>query len=159
MRARGERELEGPRRDGDRKVPRRRTAVRRREPLGRRERAVPHDRIGGEPLEVRTRRCAARAAELVTQGRDERELRVRHDHARGFDRGLTGPAFDGVGKDAILRGAKPDDRHRGDREREHREHEGLTPIVRHGVHSINRAARPPTTSAGSPMNESGAAMA
>ena len=141
--AQRERDLESPADGVDAQIAHRPAAVRERQ--GVRGRAGPLDgeRIGGD--------CVERPV-----GPNEH---IGESGTGGLDRGLSGTAFVRVGEDAVLRRRESGDRRGREGEREHRENEGLSPITRHGVHSIRRAACPRTTSGGRPMNDSGAATA
>ena len=143
MCAHGERDLEGPLAGGDHEIADRRASVRGRQVIGGRARSLEDERVGGQGVE------RSRGPE---QGVGDRRTGC-------LDGGLAGAALLGVMEDAVLRRLEPDDRRRGEAEREHSEDERLSAISAQGVHSISRAASPRTTSAGSPMKDSGAAIA
>lgn len=158
MRAGRERDVNGPRANADRKIANGSATIRGREVVRGSARALHDERIGDEGLKVNAGRGRPDVP-TIFEGRSEIDQRIRDGRAGGFDRGLAGATFVGVAEDAILRGTQSDDRHRGHGEREDGEDERLPAIAAHGVHSINRAASPRTTSAGRPMNDSGAAIA
>ena len=87
------------------------------------------------------------------------DQRVGKGGTGGLDGGFPCATLVRVREDPVLRRLKPDDRRRGESEREHGKDQGLPAISGHGVHSISLAAWPRTTSTGRPMNDSGAAIA
>ena len=162
MRPERERDLDRPgpsSDDADRKIRDGPAPVRRGELIGRGPDTLDDERIGDEPVELGAARHAAWPTGLVAQRRAEHELRVGEGRAGSLDRGFPSATLARIGEDAVLSRTKTDDRRGGNAEREDRQHEGLTAIVAHGVHSIERAASPRTTNAGRPMNDNGDEMA
>ncbi|MEA2661389.1 MAG: hypothetical protein QOH08_961 [Chloroflexota bacterium] len=150
MRTEREGDLERTAGGEDREIADRPGTVRGRELVRGSPRPIDHQDVPDERVQIGAG-LRGRAKEL--------DLRVRERGARGFSRGLTCPPLVGIGEDPILSGDQGDDRHGRDAKREHGEHEGLATVVGHGVHSMSRAASLRMIRAGSPMNESGAAIA
>ena len=88
-------------------------------------------------------------------GIDPRDVRVRNDRGGRFHRGLTRILRGGVREHAVLDRAQTDDRERSDADQDRRDHERLTALALHGIHSMRREALAVTTKRGRPTNPSG----
>lgn len=91
--------------------------------------------------------------------RRARGVGVRDRLRGGLDGGLASAQIAGAGDDAILSGAKADDRRGGDAHRKDDDEDRLALVVGHGVHSIRRAAVPSTIKRGIPTKPRGTGMA
>ena len=96
--------------------------------------------------------------ELLCRG-GARRVDIRHRLRGRFDGGLARTLGAGASDDAVLSGAKADDRGGRDSERKHEDQNGLAAFVAHGVHSTRRAAAPSTIKRGRPTNPSGTGIA
>ncbi len=86
---------------------------------------------------------------------DPRDVGVRDGGGRGFDRSLARVLRNGAREHAVLDSTKTDDRKSADPDEDGRDHERLTALTAHGVHSMRRDALAVTTRRGSPTNPSG----
>lgn len=84
-----------------------------------------------------------------------RHVDVRDRGGRGLDRGFAGILNARVHEHAVLHEAQADDRDRAHADEGRRDHERLTTLTAHGVHSMRRDALAVTTNRGSPTNPSG----
>lgn len=84
-----------------------------------------------------------------------REIRVRHGGGSGLDGRISRVLGERIREDAVLHRAKTHDRQRSDADEDRRDHQRLTALAAHGVHSIRRDALAVTTRRGSPTNPSG----
>ncbi len=112
---------------------------------------LPRELFGRDP------RCFEDACieyELPRLGTMSR-VNVGHGLRGRLDRRLTPTLRARADNDALLGGAKTDDRGRRDSERKHDGHDRLTAFVAHGVHSTRRAAVPSTIKEGRPTKPSG----
>lgn len=109
--------------------------------------------VGEHADDVRggTREVERMSAEPI----DLRHVRVRDDGGCGFDRSLARVPRDGVREHAVLDRAKTDDRQGADADEDGRDHERLTALTAHGVHSMRRDALAVTTKRGSPTKPRG----
>ncbi len=82
-------------------------------------------------------------------------VNVSHGLRGRLDRGLTATLRARANNDALLGGAKTDNRGRRDPKRKHDGQNRLTAFVAHGVHSTRRAAVPSTINEGRPTKPSG----
>ena len=86
---------------------------------------------------------------------DPCDISIRNDRGGRLHRGLARILRDGVLEDAVLDRAQTDDRERSDRDQDRRNHECLTALVFHGIHSMRREALAVTTKRGSATKPSG----
>src|SRR5712691_11056608 len=87
-----------------------------------------------------------------------RDVRVGERRGGRFHGGFAGATLTCGGDDAHLCRAETDQGDGRDREDDHDDHQPLTALVRHGAHSIRRAAVPSTTNCGRPMKPNGTGM-
>lgn len=90
-----------------------------------------------------------------TQRIQARDVNVSDRGGGSLDRGFAGILNACVREHAVLHEAQADDRDRAHANENSRDHECLTTLTAHGVHSMRREALAVTTKFGSPTNPSG----
>jgi len=92
---------------------------------------------------------------VCSYGIDPPDVRIRNDRGGCLHGGLASILRDGVHQHAVLNRAQTDDRERPDADQDRCDHQRLTALAFHGIHSMRREALAVTTKRGSPTNPSG----
>ena len=92
---------------------------------------------------------------MRTERSDAGDVRVRDDGGCRFHCGFARILRDRVREHPVLDRTQADDRQRSDADQDRSDHESLTALAPHGIHSMRRDALAVTTNWGSPMIPSG----